>query len=489
MAFWNRFFGSAGSQAAGIAVGATAIPALRPAVQYLENEAWAAHPDRPPDAFILAEGVAQGHVDEQSARDWAHQQGFSDAVFTALVDIANVGPDLGRAYQAWRRGDLGPGDFDTAMHRLGIEERWWAALRALKDERLDLGAIATAVHRGIMQSAGLLVTEPPTGPGKVPRIPVSSLDTLAEFAAHGIDPERARVLIADTGLPLALGQMLQLLNMGLVTEDDVKVSVAEGNVRNEYMDVALALRRHLLTPHNYAEADLRGVLSPAEAQAGAALSGLQPADYKILFQILGRPLTTHQIVTGEARGGKYGGDYTSVPAGPFRDAIRRSAIRPEYASLAYANRYTLPSAFVIRGLVSSGALSAADAEQLFLESGWPPELAAKVATNLAGGTGGTDKHVERAQSQLWSTAHASYKAGEADQAAVTPALELLGIPAADQQTILELWNAERELVRKQLSPTQLKKAYRENLISQDEATSRLVGMGYSLADAATFLAE
>src|ERR1051326_7368636 len=101
--------------------------------------------------------------------------------------------------------------------------------------------------------------------------PTVSLATIAEFAAQGLAPERARILVADTGLPLSLGEMLQLYNRGAVTATDVQVSIAESNVRNEYMDVALQLARRLLTPHEYAEAELRGVLTPQEAQAGAKL--------------------------------------------------------------------------------------------------------------------------------------------------------------------------------------------------------------------------
>ena len=37
------------------------------------------------------------------------------------------------------------------------QAQWFSALEDLKHDRLDLGAIATAVHRGIMQDAGLLV--------------------------------------------------------------------------------------------------------------------------------------------------------------------------------------------------------------------------------------------------------------------------------------------------------------------------------------------
>ena len=74
-----------------------------------------------------------------------------------MVAIANVGPPLGLAYEAWRRGQLSDAEFQTALRRTGLEPAWFPALEALKNDRLDLGAIATAVHRGIMDDNSRMV--------------------------------------------------------------------------------------------------------------------------------------------------------------------------------------------------------------------------------------------------------------------------------------------------------------------------------------------
>ena len=480
------------------ALGTAAGPALSPLVQALANEAWSLHPDRPPDAFVLAQGVAQGQVDPKAAADWAAQSGFGGSQFNALVNIANVGPPLGLAYEAWRRGNLDDAQFQTALQRTGLEPQWFNALEALKTDRLDLGALATAVHRGIMADSGLLVTPVPGGAGNVPRIPVSPLDTIAEFAAHGIDPERARVLVSDTGLPLSLGEMLQLYNRGQVTATDVKVSIAESNVRNEYMDVALYLARHLLTPHEYAEAELRGVIP--DGSAGAALSGLSGADYKILFGLLGRPLAVHQVTTGLARGGNYNAnatDYSAVPAGPYRNAIQRSNIRPEYAELAYANRYSYPSAFVLRSLAQAGDLGNTAAVSTVLEEiGWAPKFAAQVAAAWTGGATSTgDPHVAKAQTSLYTTAHRSYLNGLIDDPTATTAMEQAGVPAASAGAVLTIWKEEANLRRKQLTAAQIKKAYVEAVVNpatgaawtHTDALNALVALGYTQDGATTYL--
>ena len=478
-------------------LGTAARPALEPYVQSLSNDAWQLNAVVPPPVVLLAEGVAQGQVAKADAYSWAKQQGFDTAQMDAMVQVANTGMALGYAYESWRRGDLTDGQFDTQLHRMGIESQWWPMLEALKHDRLDLGAIATAVHRGIMSDAGLLVTPVPQGSGHIPRIPQSSLDTLAEFAAQGIDPERARVLVADTGLPLSLGEMLQLYNRGEVTATDVKVSIAESNVRNEYMDAALKLSRRLLTPHEAAEAQLRGVSIDGGPEAYAALSGVNAADFATLAELLGRPLSLHEIVTGEARGGTYGGDYSAVPAGPFRDAIRRSAIRPEYADLAYHNRYVYPSAFVLRGLAQSGDLGGtAQVQQTLEEIGWKPSFAQQVAQAWTGG-GTADPHTAKAQTQLWTTTHRSYIAHEISDATATTALEAAGVASGSVPAVLNLWKIERDLIRKGLTATQIKKAYTSQTTNPDtgaawtlqEAQARLLELGYDQANATTLLEE
>src|SRR5258705_879723 len=117
----------------GGAVGATVTPKLQ---EYL-NEQWAKYPNRPPNAGTLAAGVAQGQVTYADALAWARATGFDKAQFDALVQIANTGPSIGEAFRAWRRGKLTPDEFKTALRRAAIEEQWFPALMALKEEPLD----------------------------------------------------------------------------------------------------------------------------------------------------------------------------------------------------------------------------------------------------------------------------------------------------------------------------------------------------------------
>jgi hypothetical protein len=203
----------------------------------------------------------------------------------------------------------------------------------------------------------------------------------------------------------------------------------------------------------------------------------------------------HQLVTGLARGGEYGGTYNDIPE-PYRDAVRRSNIRPEYARLAYANRYTYPSAFVLRSLAQAGELgNAAAVEAILLDIGWPPSLAAKIAPQWVKQTAGEDAHVGKAQTQLWNRAHSSYIAAESDDAAASAALARAGVAAASIPDVLALWQAERDLIRKQLTPANIKRAYSKSAVNEatgaawtrDEALAALVECGYAPLAAADYL--
>lgn len=505
--------------------------ALEPAGVELAQEAWKVAPIRAPDAGTMAAGVAQGQVERDKAAGWAREHGYDGEAFAAMVDVANTGPAIGLAMQAWRRGEFSDAEFVAVLKRSGLEEQWNAALMALKEERLDLGAIATAIHRGIIAGEGLIVREPPRGEGRIPQVPRSSVDATAEAEAHGIDPERLRVLVGNTGLPPGLGEMLQLLNRGRVTEDDVRRAVAQSNLRNEYMDAVLELRRRLLTPHEYVEAHLRGWISEAEMHAGAGLVGMEAADADLMFKVQGRPITTRQITTGLARGGRYGGDYEGVPE-PYNKALRESNTRPEWGNLAYANRYTLPSAFVLRGMASAGELTGAETEQLLLQSGWPPELAKKVAARWAGSTQGAGKQETKAEladeyeggylaeteyraelAKLGYTGHtqdllvhlgdarrikrwrekivdaigSAYLAFKIDDAQAASELAELNIAGQAASLLVALWAKQRRDTVRLLTPAQIVKSFKKGMISREQALEELGDREYSPGDAVRLL--
>lgn len=483
------FVEGAGERLLEFAIGAAVAEALRPEAVAIGQEAWSLTPTRAIPAGTAAAAAAEGLTSKGADAGEAAQEGYDAERFATMVETQRTAPGVPQLLTLWRRGAINDAELLHGLRKSKLETMWDAPLQTLRDERLDPAVIATSVQRGIMHDPGLLPVGPPTAVGKVPPMPVAQLDTLAEAAASGINEERLAALTRIVGLPPAPGELLQLVNRGTIEDADFYRGVAEGNTRNEWGPFLLTLKRRLLTPHEYAELRLRGWIDDSAMYAGAALSGLEKEDTTLLHSMLGRPIPVHQVTTGLARGGTFGGTGEGVPEA-FLRSLEEGNLRPEWYSLAYANRYTLPSAFVLRQLLKDGALDVHDAEQLFLQSGWPPELAAKVATKYAPtATIATDKHLAKAQTQLWNAAHRSYVTDESDAAAAADVFTALGVADGVRGEIVGLWDRERELIRRTLTPAQIKKAAKGGTFTEAEAIARLERLGYNAADAGTFLAE
>jgi hypothetical protein len=211
----------------------------------------------------------------------------------------------------------------------------------------------------------------------------------------------------------------------------------------------------------------------------------------VLYDVAGRAPSLRQVYIGLARGAKFPSTYDDVPE-PFRSAAQRANIRPEWASILYFNRFSEPSAFVVRTLLTDGAVSATRGATILENSGWSPDLAQLVAEHYAAKAGGgavADPHITKAENQLWTAQHSSYVKDRSDDAFATATLTELGVAAPAIPSVLALWQREREIIRAGLSPAQIKKAYSEGTFTQPEAVARLVELGWSAADAGVYLGE
>src|SRR5262249_13847615 len=147
----------------------------------------------------------------------------------------------------------------------------------------------------------------------------------------------------------------------------------------------VAAFHQVLQAHEYATAYLKGHATQAEMYAGGALTGYTPEQMDLLYLDRGRPATARQIRVGYARGARVEGVTGDVEAA-IDVSTKLSDIRPEYAPIERAASYSLPSAFVLRGLTQSGAFTEAQAEQILLQSGWLPEYAKSAAQFFARGS-------------------------------------------------------------------------------------------------------
>lgn len=482
----------------GVGVGAAAAAALEPAIEIPKQEAWATNANKILTAGLLARLVAMGGIDLSVAHGEAKRDGYGPDKLDALVYLEQTVPGLAQALELWRRFEL-PDDLWThALVKAGLDARYLPYLNKLKEgELLGLGDIAYGVVRGMLPAPSWVPVAPPASGDKVPRFPQVQIDPLTLAQKLGFNEDMLKLMVGRSGLSMAPVMAANALFRDIIGPNDYLLAIAEGDLRTEWADAVRDAARQILTAGEYAELQLRGFYDRTARIKNTRKHGMSDADSDLLYDVLGRGLAVHAVTTGLARGGAYGGTYADVPE-PYRAAIQRSNIREEWAGLAYANRYNYPSAFVLRALTQGGEITGADAHQILLDVGWEPTLAAKVSAAWSGGTtSGADKHVGKAETQLWTALHRSYVAEESSDADVAPGLTAAGVPAASQAQVLALWGEERALIRKQLSPAQVKKAVAEGVTnpatgvawSAADGLAALLARGYSQADATTLLEE
>lgn len=444
--------GSAPSLLVGTAVGGAATIALAPEFEVPKQTAWAGKPNRILDTGLLARlvaegGVALGNADGStpgSAYDEARRDGFSSDKLDALIYLSQTVPAFAEAVNAYRRGNLSESLLRHVLGKNAVDTRYHDAVVELVNERLDPAVIALAVVRGIMDDPGFLPVGPPTTEGKVKAFPVSPLDTLKEAAAAGWDKERLFVQTAISGRPMGPELAARASFRDLIEKVDYSRAIAEGDVRNEWAEAIYEVSREIPTSHNYIDARLRGWITDNEMYAGTAKHGMSKDDTDLIHKDLGRPLSFHQVFIGGRRGGEYDGPTDAIdPA--FLKSLQESDIRPEWYNLAWAQRNNLPTAFVLRSLTEAKDITEAQAKQILLWEGWPEDLATSVAAKWAQTTTKTaaGPYVQKADTQLWTATHKAYVKNGLAQTQVTPALDMLAISAADQQTIFARWDMEK----------------------------------------------
>lgn len=475
--FFGRFFGNTIGESAAYGIGGALREPLHPLLQELTNETWkvstAAGISKPLGPGDAADIVAEDVELQPWGTEQAGMAGYTADTFAAVLGATLNAPGIPQLFEAWRRDLIDDAAFTHGLRKAKLEPRWDEPLKQLKSRLLSLADLANARQQGFVDEAR----------------------QHEESRLQGLDADRADILFHLVGLPPGASEAQSLLNRGLIDDATFAQIIREGHTKTKYTDVLRRAAVYVLSPINYVEGRLRGWLTDSEMYAGTALHGVTKEDTDLLFKIHGRPISFHQTFIGTRRGGTLDGPTGDIdPA--FLASLRRSNIQPPFYNLAWAQRYTYPSAFVLRSLTQTGDITRADAERVLLYEGWEPGFAAKVSTAWATpDAAGADAHIGKAQTHLWTTTHASYKAGEIDDATVTATLPAAGVAPAAIPAVLNVWREERALVRATLSAADIRKAFQHQVVNEAtglpwtkaEAVAALVARGWGDADANQYL--
>lgn len=453
--------------AVGTAVGSGVAGAIEPTVQEIVNVTWSENAVKPPSYFMLAEGVAKGRVDPAWARDRAAEQGIGNDAFMRLTQIANIGPGIDVGFELWRRNLITDGDFDRLVGEESIEAGWLGPLRGLKERLLTPAELANARQQEFIDDARLQ----------------------SEGELQGYDAERMNLMYLMAGLPPGVIEGLEMLRRGIIDETRFREIVAEGHTKTKYTDNLLALRTHVLSGYEAAGLRLRGWISAQESYRLGALDGWAPAEMDMLYLNRGRPAAPGQMYTAAARGID-GPDGRPMDLPQFLKGIQESDIRPEWGQMLWDSRFLYPSLFQLTRLVSSGAVEPAVGAEWAQKARYAPEVVAALLASWQGQTaGGGAKWAGRAQSRLYTVAHNEYVSMGIDEAAARTALTQAGVGGSEQTEVIRIWNEERAISRLELTPAEIRREYKKNVIPLQEALTELEDRGMTTEDATRYLQQ
>jgi hypothetical protein len=425
----------------GIGVGEALAAALEPQAVAIRQTEYHADPNVRVDPLTAAAIVAEAVELRNWGADEAQNHGIDGDRFDAIIGEVLNAPDVSTLYTLFRRGLIDEAGFVHGLRKAKYEGRWDEALLAAKNVLLSSEELANAQQQQF----------------------ISEARANEEAALQGVTAERQQIRFRLAGLPPGVETALQMLRRKIIDAGTFRQIVAEGHTKTKYTDDLLALEQVVLGAQTYAGLHLRGWIDEQAMVAGGSLTGYTQEQMDLLYKEHGRPATGRQVFIGLRRGGDYDGPTTGIdPA--FIAAIRQSNIRPEWTNLLWAQRFTYPSAFVLRGLTQSGDLTQAETERILLFEGWEPALAAKVSARWAGGTGSAGKEATKAELL------AEFEGGYISENELRDHLTALGYsgPALDLE--VHLGDARRIRGWRGKAETAISKVFIKGTI--DEATAR-----------------
>lgn len=471
---------------------------------------------------------------------------LAPSIYGLVSTNPHLKPDIGTIAGLVARGlrDPGLGQFDAAG--LGYNEGWWLALLQAAETIPDAATLFDAVNRGLLpvdilgyslQRAGIPATyaqaieqlrhavlSPADAALAVTRSIFTETEGAARAALSGVSADDFAVLIANTGEPLGLEQLLEALRRGFIDTARFETGFRQARYRNEWAGTALQLAYSPMSAADAIEAAVQGHLSIDAAKVKATQNGLEPGDFQALYDTAGEPLSRTELEELLNRG--------EIDQATLEQGLRESRLKNKYIADAVKLHVRLPEGRQISAFISHGVITKQTGLHWLADLGYAPDTAAAIVAE------GTATKLAPHKALTVGEIHQLHTAGVFDDAQAIALLEPMGYDAADaaylirswdllagaaitrqavgvvrsryvarhydhQAAVLYLdslgiapdardrylltWDIEREATVAVLTEAQIVKAHKDGLISGQDAHDRLTGRGYTDGDALILL--
>lgn len=412
-----------------------------------------------PDPTVALDMMRRGLINEGTFMEWASLNAIPADVAThwaqtihiplspadAALAVLRGNMEYGQAVSVAQQWGLLQSDFDIMISNTGEPPGPEQLLEANRRGFIDRGRLEKGILESRIRNEWLDVME------KLAFTPMSTADAVnaviqnhltqsqGETIANqnGLEPGNFATLVETAGAPLSRTEMEQLYNRGLVTEAQVNQALNESRLKPKYNQLAFELHTRLLQPNELAEMVVWGVITHGEAAAEVTKLG-----------------------------------YDTVAAGRLiSSAVNRKL---------QADRETVVRAIEV--LYVDNAISEQDASQQIARLGFSPE---EVAFKLQASE--LKRHTRLVNTGL-NAIRSKFIAHHIDKGGASSAIDAMGIPHQQRDSMLQLWQIERDANVSQLTEAQIIKALKNQTITVEDAHQRLLNKGYTPADA-TILIE
>jgi hypothetical protein len=342
---WESILGHAG-MAASSALQSVLSNYLFPATAELNH----VNPQLQPDQQTAAQAVAAGIISVEMGQYLASLWGYDANAFTVLTELAEVIPGAAEIGQLVSRGDLDATTGTYWLGRAGIPLGLQAEVLSLRRQLLTPPDLALAVLRGELE----------IGPAA------------AEAARSGMERGDFEIMLANTGEPLGLEQLLEARRRGFIDDAQLRRGILQSRVRDEWIPTAEKLAYAPVPTADAVDAALRGHLTWAQAEQIATQNGIEAAQFQILEANAGNPLAPEQLLELLRRG--------EIDQATAETGMRFGRLRDDYVPMALKLTYEPMSTADAVDAALRGHLTWAQAQQRATENGlmerdWPATMA------------------------------------------------------------------------------------------------------------------
>lgn len=499
---------------AGIAFGASGVPgalstivsnALAPTVRKAIQD----NPQLAPDYSTLAQLTAHGLASESDFRVEAAGQGIAGRYIDPLIKAAQSPPDITTLLELLRRGAMTEEEVRAWFTRSGIPTEVHDGLLLLRLTPISPADAALSVIRG----------DTPLDQGK------------AVAAQSGMDGGQFESIVANGQDGLPLDALLDLWRRGQIDDARLDRGIRQARIAPEWHDAVKRLGIIPPSPDEALNALLEGQISEDEARRRYTEAGGDPTWFTNSFNARGSAPTPVEAADMANRG-IIPWDGSGAGVVSFQQAFLEGPWRNKWEPAFRAAAEYLPPPRTVTALLSEGAIDVATAQDLLQRQGLSHDLAVAYTTSGSNTKTAdarklaetqivalyTDRAIDRAgASQMLvginyteeeagflltladlarvqryletaiSTVHTQYTNHTIDRGTASAQLDNLQVPSTQRDDLLTLWDLERETRVRVLTESQVVRAFKKALLSEDEAVTRLVQQGYPQDDAQILL--